>query len=376
MTNRAEVYKHDIIQKCRDTVMRRHYEYLINMFKDKQIEFKCTIDEYNGYHFSNIYKFTCIKCERSFESTVYKPDAVMCRYCHPFDIDTWENEFLKFLQEVLPKDVIIKQNDRTVLYGKELDFYIPALNLAIELNGLYWHSEVGQGKNKEYHLNKTKSCGCHGITLVHIFENEWMYKKDIVKSIIKRTCKVAAEKIDMSACNIKVVDTKEKNIFLTNNCLMGKDKFSIGIGVYRGNDLLSMMTFKKIKKSDRWDVSRVCRRIGVEFNNNLDFKEIFNLFKLKYDFKTLVGYVDRRYSDSDLFKSLGFKFTDYTPQNYHYIVDNYKNLRHRLDFQKHSLHKVLTTFDPNLSTWENMKSNGYDRIWDCGYSRYIFTSGN
>ena len=27
-------------------------------------------------------------------------------------------------------------------------------------------------------------------------------------------------------------------------------------------------------------------------------------------------------------------------------------------------------FDESLSEWENMKLNGYDRIWDCG--NYVF----
>jgi len=32
--------------------------------------------------------------------------------------------------------------------------------------------------------------------------------------------------------------------------------------------------------------------------------------------------------------------------------------------------KKLANFNPNLSEWENMKNNGYDRIWDCGHLKY------
>ena len=38
----------------------------------------------------------------------------------------------------------------------------------------------------------------------------------------------------------------------------------------------------------------------------------------------------------------------------------------RIQFQKHKLKDKLETFDPNITEWENMKANGYDRIWDCG----------
>ncbi len=38
----------------------------------------------------------------------------------------------------------------------------------------------------------------------------------------------------------------------------------------------------------------------------------------------------------------------------------------RLQFQKHKLKNILENFDPNLTEWENMQLNGFDRIWDCG----------
>ena len=54
------------------------------------------------------------------------------------------------------------------------------------------------------------------------------------------------------------------------------------------------------------------------------------------------------------------------------IWNNYKNIIGRLGFQKHRLSKVLSSFDKNLSEWENMKLGGYDRIWDCGHSKWIY----
>ena len=43
----------------------------------------------------------------------------------------------------------------------ELDIYIPSHNLAIEFDGLYWHSEIHKPSN--YHLNKTELCEEHRI---------------------------------------------------------------------------------------------------------------------------------------------------------------------------------------------------------------------
>ena len=41
-------------------------------------------------------------------------------------------------------------------------------------------------------------------------------------------------------------------------------------------------------------------------------------------------------------------------------------LESRIKYQKHKLGKLLETFDPAKSEIENMKLNGYHRIFDCG----------
>ena len=45
-----------------------------------------------------------------------------------------------------------------------------------------------------------------------------------------------------------------------------------------------------------------------------------------------------------------------------------------MTFQKHKLEKVLGKYDINLTEWENMLQNGYDRIWDCGNCKWIYNS--
>mgnify|MGYP006268630221 CR=1 FL=1 len=70
---------------------------------------------------------------------------------------------------------------------------------------------------------------------------------------------------------------------------------------------------------------------------------------------------------------LGFNFVNFTVPNYYYIINNYKDIKNRMSFQKHKLHKILKTYDPSLAEWENMKNNKYDRIWDCGNSKWIYT---
>lgn len=44
--------------------------------------------------------------------------------------------------------------------------------VAIELDGLYWHSNIF--KPTDYHINKTNKCLDAEIQLIHIFEDEWL----------------------------------------------------------------------------------------------------------------------------------------------------------------------------------------------------------
>jgi len=375
MSSRPKGQLDDINERTKNTKFKNHYEYLSNLFDIGKIKMLCSFEDYKGYHFNFNYMFQCLKCDRQFESNVYKPNDVFCKFCNPERVNTAESKFLRFLQEILPKDVIIKQRDRTVLVGKELDFYIPQKNIAVELNGLYWHSENGKKLTKSYHLNKTKSCSCHGIHLVHIFENELNDKEKIVKSVIKNILNITTNvsKIYARECEIREVPIKEKNEFLNNNHLQGEDKSTIKIGLYKNDELVSLMSFRKTSRFDKesdWELMRFCNKLDTVVVGGAS--KLFSHFINNYTYKQIVSYSDRRYFSGEIYNTLGFKFVGYTPPNYYYIVNNYKDLRHRMSFQKHKLPKLLKEYDEKLSEWENMKNNGYDRIWDCGNSKFIY----
>jgi hypothetical protein len=365
-----------IVEQTTLTKKSNHYDFLINFCKDKKLELLCSKVDYKGYHFSNLYKLKCLNCNKILETTVYNLNNLFCDYCEPEKITTVENKFYKFLQEIVDKETIIKRNDRTILVGKELDFYIPDKKYAFEINGLYWHSENSGETNRLYHLNKTKSCAYHGINLIHIFENEWLYKEEIVKSIIKNLLNVSViDKINARECSIIEVTEKEKNEFLNRNHLQGEDKSTIKIGLYHKTDLVSIMTFRKgsrFEKCFQWELTRFCNKTNTIVNGGAS--KLFVYFIQNYAPKNIVSYCDRRYFHGNLYKKLGFNFVDHTPPGYSYIINNYKDLKNRMSFQKHKLKKILKTFDPKLSEWENMKLNGYDRIWDCGNSKWIFTN--
>jgi very-short-patch-repair endonuclease len=77
----------------------------------------------------------------------------------------------------------IKQSDREILTGLEVDIYLPDYNLGIEINGNRFHSDLFKKKN--YHLKKTEECARKGIRLIHIWECDLIKKESIVLSNLK-----------------------------------------------------------------------------------------------------------------------------------------------------------------------------------------------
>jgi hypothetical protein len=127
-------------------------------------------------------KLECLKCSTIFETQYFyvQQGFGKCPNCFPKFKSQGEIELLEFIKSIESSEII--ENDRKVLNGQELDIYIPSKNIAIEFNGLYWHSELFKDKN--YHLNKTELCEKNNIRLIHIFEDEWSLYKENIKKLL------------------------------------------------------------------------------------------------------------------------------------------------------------------------------------------------
>ena len=74
-----------------------------------------------------------------------------------------------------------KSGDRSAIKPYELDLYSEKYNLAIEVNGVYWHSD--KFKDRNYHLIKTLKCEKRGISLLHFWETELENNFDFAPSV-------------------------------------------------------------------------------------------------------------------------------------------------------------------------------------------------
>jgi hypothetical protein len=206
----------------------------------------------------------------------------------------YESEIYEFLSDNITS--FISLNNRSILdYNLELDLYIPDKNLAIEFNGLCCHSE-SWGKYKNYHLDKTLMCEKINIQLLHIFEDEWINKKDIVKSTILSKMGIFKNRIYARKCIVEEIDTKTKNEFLEENHLQGKDSSSIKLGLFYNNELVSVMTFGRRKitgGNSKSELIRFCSKLNTQIigGANKLFKYFINNY---WNGKEITTYADRR----------------------------------------------------------------------------------
>ena len=71
-------------------------------------------------------------------------------------------------------------SDQSVLTGRhELDIVVPSRGLAVEFNGVYWHSEAS-GKTADYHAAKSVAAAAAGYQLLHVWEDDWARRPDVV----------------------------------------------------------------------------------------------------------------------------------------------------------------------------------------------------
>jgi len=271
-------------------------------------------DEYISMHHRN--KFKCNKCNKIFYRNFSNKILCDCKKISWCGFSNQEKEVLTYIESIYNGEIL--PNDRHL--GIELDIYIPNLKLGIEYNGMYWHSD--EFKEKNYHLNKTEICNKNKIKLIHIFEDEWLNKTEIIKNILKN--EISKE---LKIKNIKNTSIKEINIKINKNKI---------------NKFIKRYSIKNISKFDfayGFYINKVLVEIAVLTRNSLNEIEINFIKNIQYSqhaqgIEKLIKYIknihkgyiilllDRRYfNEENEFKNIG-KFIGYTDIDFKQINEN------------------------------------------------------
>lgn len=283
----------------------------------------------------------------------------LCTYCNPLggkNVSDKERKLKEFLKANYGGNII--ENSNKIISPYQIDIYLPDIKLAIEFNGVYWHSEAY--KDKTYHINKTIKCITKNIRLLHVWEDDWLYRQEIVKSIINgylnRHSKIYARK-----CKIVELSSEECRSFINDSHIQGFVPATVYYGLVHENKLVQVMSFKRIKNND-WEISRLCSRLNHSVIGGTS--RLFRYFIKSNVFDSLISYSLNDYFNGNVYKKLGMKFVKYTNPSYWYLGRGSDIRLSRQKFQKKKL--IKQGFDPDKSEHEIMLERGFLRIYNSG----------
>jgi hypothetical protein len=280
----------------------------------------------------------------------------LCTICNPVDdlMSIKEKELFHFISSVYRGEII--QTWR--IEKQEIDIYIPELNIGFEFNGLWWHCD--KYKNSKFHLNKTNYFKEREIRIIHIWEDDWDNKKEIIKSQISNILKKSKKNIFARKCFVREVNLKESKEFLNKNHIQGNVSSVVKLGLYYDDKLISLMTFDNFEGRRRmedggWNLSRFCNEREISVVGGAS--KLLRYFIKNYNPIRIISYADKDWSVGDLYYKLGFNLVNETNPDYKYVINGVRI--HKGRFKKSKI--GVSESDLKIP-----------KIWDCGKLKFEF----
>lgn len=312
----------------------------------------------------DIVRATCVE-HGSWEAMLYavKVGSGCPRCTHR--ISKPERELSAWLDSLKVEHV---QQCRQTLEQGTLDIYIPDAQVAVEYNGLYWHSEDKAGRTK--HLRKLKDAGKAGVRLLTVFEDEWLERPEVVKKVIASALGISRDKVFARNTEVVVISWEAAAALYDANHLQGPGTpCNENLGLVVNGNLVAAMSFREDRfgSHDR-EVVRYAATTRVVGGFSKLFK---NYVRSQAKGTRIVSYCDLRWFTGESYGKAGMVFQGASEPGYWWCKGVKRHSR--VGFQKHKLKGKLAVFDEARTESENMRNNGYWKVWDCGMGRWSYT---
>lgn len=317
-----------------------------------------------------------INCSDSFVSKFIRKHGIESTPPNTYDraINNWvsteEKQVVEYIKSIYPG--VVETSVRRILNGNELDIYIPDKKIAIEYNGLYshayrpWEKAPALIKGADYHISKTVGCLDKGITLYHIFSDEWGAGW---KNLLRNKLGCDQNRVMARKCKVQEIGVYVKNDFLNSYHIQGADKSRYKYGLYHDNILVAVMTFGQSRFNRNYDFELIRYCVKDDYNVIGGFSKLLSHFKKQYPDCSIVSYADRRYSDGGVYLKNGFKLIHTNKPNYKYISKDRRHTINRMKMQKRHLLKELNR--PDWTEEQIAYELGYMKIFDCGTYTFV-----
>lgn len=260
-------------------------------------------------------------------------------------------------------------NNRKILDGKELDIWIPDMNLGLEINPVGTHSVDCSLRDiaKTYHQDKALLAREKGIGLIHIYDN------DNLDSIGKWLFHKPVHKIGARQCLIKAVDETEACRFLNEYHLLGYPGGKVQYdGLYYNDILVSLIGIGKNRyEKNTFELVRYATHYDYAVSGG--FMRLFKyVCRSLSEGATVISYMDldKRKSAISIYDKVGFTLLGATPPSYCWISDDGSKHLSRYQTQKSKL--IAAGFDANLTEKEIMHHRHYKQVYGAGSLKFKY----
>lgn len=363
------IFKNNIIKdKIRNTMLKRYG--VDNVFKLKEFQDLAHKRMLEKYGVENAMQHPIIreKLRKTVQEKYGVNNTFQLADIQPYWKSSYETTICNWLDEF---NIKYETSNRKILHGKELDIYIPEKKIAIEFNGIYWHSVDMKGE--KYHVNKYKECEKNGIQLISIWEDWIINTPEKCKSIILSKLGIYNTRLFARKCEIKIITSKQANKLYNKYHIQDKCSAKIHYGLFYKDELLSAMSFNKLHKNinhgnGSWELIRYCCKGGVQIVAGAE--RLFSHFIKDYNASQVYSCSLNDISNGDLYLKLGFELFEINDDSYWYIGHDPKR------YQRHSFSKTFIE-KRGINTEGKTESQimaelPYHKIFDSGTKTWVW----
>lgn len=282
-------------------------------------------------------------------------------------VSNGETEIAEFIEQHVTCEV--QRNVCPFGSRMELGIYIPDLSVGVEHNGIWWHTD--RYKKNDSHFKKYEFYKQHGVQVIQIWEDQWLYQQDIVKRMLLSKLGVYdGLQYNARQCDVVELHPQESKRFLDMYHIQGSVNSGVKLGLRSCGDLVAVACFR-VRGDGVWELTRYATSGLVRGG----FSKLLKHFERNYNPVEVVTFADLMVSDGGLYERTGFDVDAVLRPDYQYV---YRAQRfHKSNFRKNRFRQDPELFfEEGLSESELARANRIYRLWDAGKVRYTKKYGS
>jgi len=317
--------------------------------------------------------------KQSWDSHIYAGSG--CPKCNHL-LSKGESEVADWMRSL---GVEIEQRNRKLIAPQELDIVIPSRQLAVEYNGVYWHSAPiaarGDKAVRNYHAEKTAATTKAGYRLLTVWETDWKDRPETVKHWLWHQLGLQPKLAGARECACERVPEKEARLFYDRYHLQGACVSGKHFGLRHGGQLVALMTFTH-SASDRKSKTVAggywLTRFALAGHVPGAASRLFAAAVAGLVAQQVTTYSDSTYAHGGVYARLGFQKTADIKPDYR-VYHPFYGIQHKSFWQRRNIPDRLAelnvdiVFDPATDPRTEFGMEellGCRHVWDAGKTRW------